>query len=223
MNDYVTKPINLTELFFIISKWHKNEEKLIDEKLLRHFDYEDGLKRVNGNRKLYEEILIKFAHNTSDLLERLNINLKDGNRELLGRELHTLKGVSANLGSKKIEKLCISLEKSNKDLQDIKILDEFEILKRVLKESIEDIGNLVKIPYIVEANELTKEEILKKLKEIQFYAENYDIKANEILQELIEPMKKIGFGVEILTLERILNEYDYEKALELCQKINESI
>ena len=223
MNDYVSKPINLNELFYVISKWHKNIDLEVSDSPLRNFDYADGLERLNGNKKLYEEILVKFAHNNRDLIEKIKKSLEDNEIELAKRELHSLKGVSANLGSKKIQALSLSLENRLKNNEDILLHEDFEILKKTLEESISDIGNFIKNTDVIEGGHLSREEISKKLKEIRFYAENYDIKANEILQGLIEPVKALGLGIEILTLERFLSEYDYEKALDICHKLEEGI
>ncbi len=83
MNGHVTKPIDPDQLFATLQKWIKPSEKRVqarqpeisvegpesqaipeEEELpesLPGFDLSDGLKRLQGNKRLYRKLLLSFA------------------------------------------------------------------------------------------------------------------------------------------------------------------
>ena len=121
MNDYVSKPINPKEIFKIINKWAK-WSKLIEEpkesnvsydfrNILKSFDVDEALNRISNNSKLYLSILKKFLNNNKNFISVLKDNLEKDELDEAIRNIHTLKGVSGNLGSKIIYQLCLDFEK----------------------------------------------------------------------------------------------------------------
>lgn len=125
MNAYITKPINANELFQILGE-------LVGEQLVNQFkqkktsthssipdnllaknsslNMKTGLAQVMNDPALYMDLLMSFVkkYNTwpEDILSALEKrDLKEG-RQLV----HTLKGVSGNLGMEKLFSLCVRLE-----------------------------------------------------------------------------------------------------------------
>lgn len=66
-------------------------------------DVENSLKRFMGNRGLYEKFLLKFP--TDQNMSSLRECMKNQNYEEAFKCVHTLKGVSANLGLDPIQNL----------------------------------------------------------------------------------------------------------------------
>ncbi|MFQ9866441.1 MAG: Hpt domain-containing protein [Bilophila wadsworthia] len=62
-------------------------------------DWESGVKRLMGNEQLYRKLLAKFAASYGDAAGRIRDALSAGDRQTAHNELHTLKGVTANLSS----------------------------------------------------------------------------------------------------------------------------
>ena len=60
-------------------------------------DWESGVKRLMGNEQLYRKLLAKFAASYGDAAGRIRDALSAGDRQTAHNELHTLKGVTANL------------------------------------------------------------------------------------------------------------------------------
>ena len=60
-------------------------------------DWESGVKRLMGNEQLYRKLLAKFAASYGDTAGRIRDALNAGDRQTAHNELHTLKGVTANL------------------------------------------------------------------------------------------------------------------------------
>jgi two-component system sensor histidine kinase/response regulator len=130
MDDYVTKPIDISELFSALVKWIKPKERKIadtgtsgksfqaDEKrsedaklpTLPGIDVESGLIRVGGNMKLYKKLLIKLRDDYSNSFNEIEEALNNDNLKDAERYAHTVKGVAGNIGVSKLYKIAGDLE-----------------------------------------------------------------------------------------------------------------
>ena len=75
-------------------------------------DVKDGLRRVAGNEKLYRSLLGQFVAQQADAIAGRSSRPERQDFALVERLVHTLKGVSGNLGAKTISKLAAELEGS---------------------------------------------------------------------------------------------------------------
>lgn len=115
MNGYVTKPIDVDELFATLraslkqkendvtlaSKTQSDSRNREDHKVrindLPGIDWQRGLKNAAGNKTLFQQLLVQFKQNFNDTRPRLERLLSDGDLESAQTLLHALKGVAANL------------------------------------------------------------------------------------------------------------------------------
>lgn len=112
MNDYLTKPIDETLLLSTLGKWIKPKKRelisikqshpKVDDKTrmsdeLLGIDMAAGLKRLGGNRSLYQKLLLNFYKDYHDINEKLNDALGNCELETAMRIAHSVKGVAANL------------------------------------------------------------------------------------------------------------------------------
>ena len=81
-----------------------------------YIDPEDALKRVGGNMGLYQKLLGRFAD--SNYIEAIETALQNGDIDEAARQVHSLKGVSANLSLVKLRALSIELEEKIHSGQD---------------------------------------------------------------------------------------------------------
>ncbi len=131
MQDHLSKPINVENFYKTLLQFIKPkvsaEEVLADKEnkpqesepvaigSLPGVDTEDGLSRLNGNLKAYQNVLYKFA----DMFENVALELRplyqsDSFDE--GRALaHNLKGLSGNVGAQEIYELAKELEDAFRD------------------------------------------------------------------------------------------------------------
>ena len=134
MNGHVTKPIDPEQLFSILQKWIKPSEKRVrveqseapaeqpepDKVLsaedglpesLSGFDLADGLKRLQGNKKLYRKLLLSFATDynaaANDIRRALDARDFDQTHSLV----HNLKGLAGNLAATDLQAAAMSMEK----------------------------------------------------------------------------------------------------------------
>ena len=75
-------------------------------------DWESGVKRLMGNEQLYRKLLAKFAASYGDAAGRIRDALSAGDRQTAHNELHTLKGVTANLSLAPLADLVLAAEQA---------------------------------------------------------------------------------------------------------------
>lgn len=76
--------------------------------------WESGVKRLMGNEQLYRKLLAKFAASYGDAAGRIRDALSAGDRQTAHNELHTLKGVTANLSLAPLADLVLAAEQAVK-------------------------------------------------------------------------------------------------------------
>ncbi|HED13447.1 MAG TPA: response regulator [Gammaproteobacteria bacterium] len=127
MNDHVTKPIDPQRLINVLVQWiklkerqppkprpqpeaQKREEAISLPTELPGFDLTAGLSRVAGKKKLYYELLLKFAHNHQQSMETLKGLVKQQHHEEAQHLAHAIKGNAGNLGAVALYKAAGELE-----------------------------------------------------------------------------------------------------------------
>jgi HPt (histidine-containing phosphotransfer) domain-containing protein len=134
MNGHVTKPIDPDQLFATLQKWIKPSEKRataqkpvvsvqpsgedkvvsIEEELpesLPGFDLSDGLKRLQGNKKLYRKLLFSFATDYRGAANDIRTALDAEDFEHAHSLVHNLKGLAGNLSATDLQAAAVNLEK----------------------------------------------------------------------------------------------------------------
>jgi CheY-like chemotaxis protein len=134
MNGHVTKPIDPDQLFATLQKWIKPGEKRtatqkpvvsiepsVEDKVisaedglpesLPGFDLADGLKRLQGNKKLYRKLLLSFATDYCGAANDIRIALDAKDFEHTHSLVHNLKGLAGNLAATDLQASAVNLEK----------------------------------------------------------------------------------------------------------------
>jgi CheY-like chemotaxis protein len=171
MNGHVTKPIDPDQLFATLQKWIKPSEKRSkvkqpevpaerpesdqavpeEEQLpeyLQGFDLTDGLKRLQGNKRLYRKLLLNFATDYCEAANDIRIALDSKDFEQTHGLVHNLKGLAGNLAATELQAAAVSLEKLVKGAEkktpqakelDLKLSDLENALNQAL-ESAQSLG-----------------------------------------------------------------------------------
>jgi CheY-like chemotaxis protein len=170
MNGHVTKPIDPDQLFSALQKWIKPGEKraqvqqtevpaeqtesditvLAEDELpesLSGFDLTDGLKRLQGNKKLYRKLLLSFATDYNAVANEIRQALDAEDFDQTHSLVHNLKGLAGNLAATDLHAAAVNLEKLVKGVEEkappVKELNlRFSELENVLNKTLKSAQRL---------------------------------------------------------------------------------
>ncbi len=240
MNDHVAKPIDPDKLFATLVQWipprefapHPTDTEppasvQAGEMLpadLDGIDIETGLKRVGGNRRLYQKLLMDFYqdHRKDDQSIREAIN--SDNVDVAQRIAHTIKGVSGSIGAAELHRDAENLETALKE-RDAASYDEFLAdLKRSLRQVMQGLIMLStaqkpeKEPS-AEADTVDLDTIRPMFDRLRLQLEEMDPDAEETAAILND---KLGAGTQrqlCKTLKAQVDDFEFEAALETLVKL----
>jgi CheY-like chemotaxis protein len=106
------------------------------------FDLEDGLKRLQGNRRLYRKLLLAFVNDYWETADNIHKALMADDIKQLHGLVHNIKGLAGNLSAARLQdaaaKMDNSIKKalSGKDLKPDHLKSNFSALKESLEEAL---------------------------------------------------------------------------------------
>jgi len=198
MNEHLNKPIEVEKLFstllsYITAKQAESsmgfeaKEKDAYDVSFQSIDVTKGLSHMMEDRSLYEKILRDFAHEYEDKGALIETMIKEHNSDAK-RLLHTIKGLSANIGALSLNSCVVSLEESLG-------VEDIPLFKQELKRVIDEI-KASRLFDGIEETKVVKEAIDESL-------------LIELIQELKETLSKRRPQLCLPILER-LNGYALE-------------
>jgi PAS domain S-box-containing protein len=114
MDDYISKPINASELYNLIKKTIYEEDKG-DVSLKPVVDINVAMDAVGGNTELLKELVSQFIDEMPLYMSELKEAVGAGDMELVKSKAHSIKGTLANLGGSRVSMFAFELEKSAED------------------------------------------------------------------------------------------------------------
>ncbi len=248
MNDYISKPIDPDKLYSLIFKWKNQKDGETSIVNSEEYEKEDngpfypeyeslkieginttaGLNRIMGNKEKYIKILFRFKNRFRNTMNKINEQILNENFQEAGVLIHTIKGVSGNIGAEKIRKLLLDLEKKIKG-KDRDIKDDIAVLSKELNviiasiekyenECINTSQNPVEIKRIKSLAEI--EEGLRKL----FYLmNNNDTEALEVIQEMEHDFDGYIKHEEISKMIFMIENWNFENAISQLLQISETL
>jgi len=220
MNEHLNKPIEYEELYNVLLKYidkkvssiKTTKEEDTQNIQLPNFttlDTKKGLHHLAKNKELYLKILQNFK------LKYKDINFENMNNDTLYREIHTLNGLSANIGATELHKVTKKLNKT-KDKSLINKLNEQ--LSKVLNE-LEEITNVEqnKLSPSLEINKEIQHELMEQLYNALL---SNRPKNCETIFETISlyklPQKE---SENIQNIKNLVKKYQFSQALNLMKEI----
>jgi CheY-like chemotaxis protein/HPt (histidine-containing phosphotransfer) domain-containing protein len=160
MNDYVSKPVSAQALADVLDKWlpkepaattgritGKPEEAVavsVEEPDTQVFDKAGMMARLMGDEELARRVVGRFLEDIPRQIEVLRGYLEAGDVASSGRQAHSIKGASANVGGEALREVAFEMEKAARtgNLESITArLPELEIQFARLKESLSEFLN----------------------------------------------------------------------------------
>ncbi len=234
MNDHIAKPINVREMFTTMARWIKPSKPVsaefsspiqevpeeADFPVLDGIDTNTGLKRTQGNKKLYRKLLLKYSASNKDFLGQFKQAQESSDPEASTRCAHTLKSVSGNIGATNVQEAAAMLEsacKENQPEENIQILvnDVAKKLQPVI-ESLQELTNDDSVP---EEGTFDPEKVLPLFSKLRTFLEEDDTQAAEIIETINKQPGAGKFKSQLQTLSQLIGEYDFDEALKLLSDL----
>lgn len=241
MNDHIAKPVDMDELYSVLARWIKGipvekpapdayvesvpdnvKTSLIDEDL-PGFDIKASLKRLGGNEKLFMNLIKSFKNNNSSFYGEITEAISTGNKDRAASIVHTLKGVSGNVGAKDVFATSVELEKAMADkdqvlteslLQELGSNLETAFRAADLLESMKADDQVTDGSKMADDNQVSDLSlIIDKLKR---FLTDSDLRAEEAFDELRHVMKRSPVLDEI---GEHVGNLDFRKALEAMNRL----
>ncbi len=132
MNDYIAKPVVKEKVREVLEKWlpdsefdepeigeletdePETDEPETDKSEKSAFDAADLLERLEGDKEIVEIVCNGFLEDIPVQIQILKENIKIEDMEVVIRQVHTIKGASANVGCPFLGEVAGSMEKSGK-------------------------------------------------------------------------------------------------------------
>ncbi len=215
MNTHLNKPIEVEKLYDVLLKYLTQTDNTpsqtktppISKTLLPLFDAIDtikGLEYLAGNEKLYLKLLRNFKKD----YENLEINTLD--EESFKRTIHTIKGLSANIGA-------MGLHERAKKLEETKDEAHIDAFTQELRSVIEELNQ--KLP--IDKVQTTKTQINKHQK-AQLFQKLHDALELGELQEchaLTKALEKYELDDKseklFNSIKELVDNYEFDEALEV--------
>ena len=237
MNDYITKPIDLGQLWNCLSLWVKPGERELPEgyvvkdktdnieifPAITGIDTEAGLYRVGNNAKLYRNLLKKFVEDYSDVTKKIDELSINGKIEEAVREAHSVKGVSANLGAVDLQNQMAVIERKIKDGEELKkSLDMADGIIGQLVGAISESGVLIEIETEDQSGDtISSEDQTTRLNEAMDSLNKRKPKpAIEILDSLIHSDISENLKTQLQEAQELLGKYKMKEAIEVMKNID---
>jgi len=205
-----------TNLFRIFN--HLEGSTILSGPILSIFDTKFAINQFSGNRLLLVKILGKFVEQHQDFDTLIAEHLQQQDFQTAKQQVHTIKGVSGNLGMKALHDACKQLEMSLANQTTEYTLEEFlQVFKQTLtlvqqysadSDTQETLETPPEIPPKVTPQQIERTQLIAALRRNEFisdskihnYTQTLDLSA-EKLNELKQAIHDLDYPIAIGLLE----------------------
>ena len=237
MNDHVAKPIDTNELFSTLAKWIEpgdgkiqldSAKDRLEEKAEREDDsmtelpgisVAEGLKKVGGNEKFYQKLLLQFLDTNRDSANEIREALEKKDQSLAVRLAHTVKGVAGTLGAGELAQVAGELEKTLKTGEITGLSSSIHLFESHLNQVMHSIeksqtgrNEKVDIGERSGRNPIDSAVVHPIIREMFDLMESDLVEALRRLQDLAEHLANSKLGEQFRLLENQMDNFDIPAA-----------
>ncbi len=237
MNDYITKPINPTELLSVIARWIQLPERdledipVISDKIAREIqipmiagiDIQSGLDRVEGNHSFYARLLIHFRNDNAETLERIRAAISEKDFDQAKGIVHSLKGAAGNLSVYGVYQAAASLE--DEIIRKGQGVDSlFNRLYSEMEPVMEQLAHFEQAHQPSPAKHkkegpLDHQWLQSHIRRMEQCIQEYNPDVELLVSELGEQIGSTTAQKEFVLLESAINRFDFHEAQEALQAL----
>ncbi|MBT7409926.1 MAG: response regulator [Methylococcales bacterium] len=250
MNDYISKPISVDQLMSVLSKWLKFENQTTStqkDAALHYFSTDainvnQAIKQFN-NEDLYFKTLALFKTNQESMFEQIEQTIQNQQIDSALRYLHTLKGMSSQIGAIALNQITTRIESQLKNKAELshssaqtklmpmsfnKDLAEFmPPFEKELRQVMIDIDLILTSHNLLpdkldqsysQANEQTSKQLQIELDELQQAISEFHTEASNKLDKLLLKVKNKEIITHLEKVANFLEQFEYEEADQYMQQ-----
>jgi len=237
MNSHVSKPIDLKELFQVLSRWIKPGDRALPKGFDKKSDKESALgdvpgisvrqalSRLDQNERLYLGLLDKFKQGYAYADRDLRNLIEKKQDEDARRLAHSIKGVAGNIGMTDLQAAAANLETAFRDKAkseyDTMITLFSQALPLVLSSVDQLTGSVVKAPPLPKNLEIKSEkELALMLDDLAPFVKKREAKpAKERIKKMTSLAWPKHIESDIAELDRLISRYQFKPAAEILEKV----
>jgi PAS domain S-box-containing protein len=240
MWDHIAKPLNVENMFNTIAKWVKPKARaggiatqaetvpiaaqsfhgLPD---LPGIDVRAGLSTSMQNVKLYTRLLEKFRDSQGPFASLFEAALQDADTTAAARAAHTLKGTAGNIGALEVQSAAGALERAC--LEGAGEATRQALLEAVLRAlepvvaGLNALGGASAQPSEAASEPDSGYDPQFALQQLERLLISSDADAADVLEEIRDQTKGTALAKELASVERALDTFDFDEALEHLKRI----
>jgi two-component system sensor histidine kinase/response regulator len=229
MRGHITKPIDPELLYRTLVQFHRPNQAAVAAKPVSRvshspglseiagLDVADGLNRVAGNMKLYRSLLGQFVDQQADTVSAVRASLAREDFASAERLMHTLKGLSGNLGAKALSGLAAELERSLRDRNARSLEAGLSGIAPELARLLEAIRNFLAAGA---ADVPPRTSVLDSAETVRFLKQLKQMLADDdgaALDYLLQARERVGGFIsegDLDTLQKAVGDFDFTTALD---------
>ena len=198
------------------------------------FDLDEGLKRLQGNHKLYKKLLLNFAGSYSKATHDIRRALDSADYENAHQLVHSLKGVAANLAAGRLLKATVEMEKlvkhanTNAPPEPESIDSKLDVLKSALDQALGAIETLkagdeaMNTKFSADSSALPPVDVDKEaIRRLSDAAEMGDVTEVVSIADEITSQAK-GFLPYRAKIAQLADDFDFDGILQLTDQLENS-
>ncbi|MBF0271850.1 MAG: PAS domain S-box protein [Magnetococcales bacterium] len=243
MNDYIPKPLDVSELFVTLARWvkpkHPQEPPSIvpdplpeEAEVIRPpaevpaipgMDTTLALRRMGGSVNLLRRMLGRFHKNQTRFPARLRAALALNDQITALRETHTLRGLAANMGAAGLVERAREVEgflKREDSLPELhaaleRLEREHQAVLAAIDTALTTPPSPPTPPQPLPVQTVDRLALTQEMRELAQLLGEYDSTAAGKVAGVVEPLLLLGLETEAGQIKRMIAQYEFEEALEL--------
>ncbi len=216
MDDYLEKPVQLSNLIKLLAKWLPEKEQALEQKPIeiKEKTHPDTLLRQNANNlhmdyALYQALLNDFYREHKQTIESIKSLLANNEYEAAMLSLHRLKGTAGNLGFQTIFDIATAIEKN------ITTCASRQVLSELFNEFIDETDSIMTL--ISQENNETSDDENRSQSELKTIPQ-----LNEILSSLSSNLRTHNYAAK-RDYEKLAQRLQAEEYMPIMQQIAAAI
>nr|MDT0251585.1 transporter substrate-binding domain-containing protein [Endozoicomonas sp.] len=239
MNDHISKPLSPEALKQMVRHWLQAGETDVLHSMdlaqdmdrssclmLPGIDVDEGLGRLQGNQSLYEKLLTDFYKGQKEDLVQLQGYLETGQWQEAGQLLHALKGVSGNLGAKRLHDLTSQIENSLRqqlEIPDSDLMDSFVFAFAQVMEGLEHLPPVKEELEPAGEGAIEVEELNKLILDMEHKLSEGDVEVVSLLPSLLQGLKDQVDQKVLKAFQEAVISYDLDEAYSMLLSIKQAL